>query len=407
MVNMAPGQHAAVLNNETAVDCAEATNAGPSASTDTAGGPRDFTSASPSGRRLAFLDVLRAFAALSVCFQHTLEQSPHFRAFSRGWLNLGVFGVVVFFIISGFIIPASLEKYGSLRRFWKARLLRIYPMYLVVLAATIAIQLAHHQPLCGTHPAGPCAVANTTLFQEFLKFPSIVGVAWTLGLEMIFYVLCSALFVLGWYRSPAALTFMAIAGFGLLNVAGGVLHHSIPVGRVAMLVFAFYGLLVFNVDRKRVSVKVLWLASALLLPVLLYADWSHFHFRAELDSFGEIPFRFTNVAISWFSAIAAFFVVYRFRHLSWPSALQWTGRVSYSFYLLADVFPLVLPVHRPLVLWFLFQAAAVLLISAITYRYIERPFMHLGAMPRPAAVPASAHLLSERQSCESTFPASR
>ena len=78
--------------------------------------------AANQGSRLAWLDALRGFAALCVVFDHgsTLLLLPA-RSFLYQWLNLGQYGVFVFFLVSGYIVPASLERRqrqggGTLRR---------------------------------------------------------------------------------------------------------------------------------------------------------------------------------------------------------------------------------------------------------------------------------------------------
>src|ERR1700680_1263338 len=90
--------------------------------------------AAPKHSRLAWLDALRGFAALCVVFDHgsTLMLEP-VRDFLYRWLAPGQYGVFVFFLISGYIIPASLERRGSVRGFWTSRLFRLYPMYAVAL----------------------------------------------------------------------------------------------------------------------------------------------------------------------------------------------------------------------------------------------------------------------------------
>jgi peptidoglycan/LPS O-acetylase OafA/YrhL len=40
------------------------------------------------------------------------------------WFDPGTYGVMVFFLVSGYIILASLERSGSVRRFWVSRLFR-------------------------------------------------------------------------------------------------------------------------------------------------------------------------------------------------------------------------------------------------------------------------------------------
>ena len=88
--------------------------------------------------RLAWLDALRGFAALCVVFDHgsTLLLLPA-RSFLYQWFNFGEYGVFVFFLVSGYIIPASLERKGSLRAFLTSRGFWLYPMYAaaIVLAA--------------------------------------------------------------------------------------------------------------------------------------------------------------------------------------------------------------------------------------------------------------------------------
>jgi peptidoglycan/LPS O-acetylase OafA/YrhL len=92
------------------------------------------TAATNREGRLAWLDALRGFAALCVVFDHgsTLLILPA-RSFLYQWLNLGQYGVFVFFLVSGYIVPASLERKGSVRGFWISRAFRLYPMFLVAL----------------------------------------------------------------------------------------------------------------------------------------------------------------------------------------------------------------------------------------------------------------------------------
>src|ERR1700684_3507842 len=84
--------------------------------------------------RLAWLDALRGFAALCVVFDHgsTLLLLP-VRTFLYQWLDLGQYGVFVFFLVSRYLVPASLERKGSVGGFWVSRAFRLYPMFLVAL----------------------------------------------------------------------------------------------------------------------------------------------------------------------------------------------------------------------------------------------------------------------------------
>src|SRR5438445_10494770 len=106
--------------------------------------------AAGSGGRLAWLDVLRGLAALAVVFDHvSYHVLQHPRHVIYHWFNLGDYGVFVFFIISGYIVPASLERKGSVRTFWVSRLFRLYPLYLLAVGMAVALHLLHFGSLRG------------------------------------------------------------------------------------------------------------------------------------------------------------------------------------------------------------------------------------------------------------------
>src|SRR5437899_12115463 len=80
-----------------------------------------------TGTRLAWLDVLRGVAALAVVFDHaSYYVLQHVRGIIYQWFDPGNYGVVVFFIISWYIVPASLERKGRVRTLWVVRPLRLF-----------------------------------------------------------------------------------------------------------------------------------------------------------------------------------------------------------------------------------------------------------------------------------------
>jgi hypothetical protein len=69
-----------------------------------------------SGSRLGWLDVLRGLAALAVVFNHFgyfVPSSVNTPVYD--WFNPGDYGVFVFFLISGYIVPGSAAYSGSTR----------------------------------------------------------------------------------------------------------------------------------------------------------------------------------------------------------------------------------------------------------------------------------------------------
>jgi peptidoglycan/LPS O-acetylase OafA/YrhL len=170
----------------------------------------------PGGRdRWAFAHLLRGLAALSVIVFHTTWVFWHWpdavagllyvRAPLAGpaldlwpsafvdvsWFNLGSFGVALFFLISGFVIPYALMR-QSRPGFLVARALRLWPTYAVGLACTIAwlglISWSFGQPF----PFRWADLLSHFVLgvRDLTATPSIDGVVWTLEVEVRFYLVC-------------------------------------------------------------------------------------------------------------------------------------------------------------------------------------------------------------------------
>ncbi|WP_251829234.1 acyltransferase family protein [Streptomyces sp. ATCC 21386] len=66
--------------------------------------------------RLGWLDALRGIAALVVVFDHSSYSfMAEFRRELMPEFNTSRYGIMVFFLVSGYIIPASLERRGCVR----------------------------------------------------------------------------------------------------------------------------------------------------------------------------------------------------------------------------------------------------------------------------------------------------
>jgi peptidoglycan/LPS O-acetylase OafA/YrhL len=164
--------------------------------------PKAASAAAPKHSRLAWLDALRGFAALCVVFDHgsTLMLEP-VRDFLYRWLDLGQYGVFVFFMISGYIIPASLERKGSVRGFWTSRAFRLYPMYLLALViAVVAYETGYGTIRGAEHHPVQSVLAWLVMLPNLLTGPNVPNVTWTLSYEMVFYLLLAALFSWGVHR---------------------------------------------------------------------------------------------------------------------------------------------------------------------------------------------------------------
>ena len=104
-------------------------------------------------QRYVHLDGLRAVAALAVMVEHLfgdlLRQVPSatgpMSLAARSaveTLSLGRFGVALFFLISGFVVPFSIHGEGPLRHFAISRLFRLYPALWLALGSIPASLIA-------------------------------------------------------------------------------------------------------------------------------------------------------------------------------------------------------------------------------------------------------------------------
>ena len=178
------------------------------------------TAATNRERRLAWLDALRGFAALCVVFDHgsTLLLLP-VRSFLYQWLNLGQYGVFVFFLVSGYIVPASLERKGSVRGFWISRAFRLYPMFLLALVlSAVAYKTGHGTIANAGHDPAAASLGWMFMLQNLVAGLNVPVVTWTLSYEMVFYLLLAGLFSWGvhrrsgWYATAFAVGAVALGG---------------------------------------------------------------------------------------------------------------------------------------------------------------------------------------------------
>ena len=147
-------------------------------------------------------NLLRLAFALMVALFHLarLPGLPAFQAAS-GWLaNAAEIGVQGFFILSGYLVYASLERTTSLRLYAEKRVRRLYPAYAtVIVLCTVAALL--FSPAARAAPIEVARYLGWNL--AFLNFgaPSLPGVfdknpvteingaLWTLKIEVMFYLL--------------------------------------------------------------------------------------------------------------------------------------------------------------------------------------------------------------------------
>ncbi len=145
-------------------------------------------------------DLLRLFAACEVLFVHSFDrlQIPY-PPFIKIMLNFS--GVPMFFVMSGFLISASLERNPNIKNYFRNRALRIYPALWTCLILTIpVISIVAHMSFLNlqTIPWIICQFFGIIYTPAFLKnfgFGSYNGSLWTIPLELQFYIILPIIYL--------------------------------------------------------------------------------------------------------------------------------------------------------------------------------------------------------------------
>jgi peptidoglycan/LPS O-acetylase OafA/YrhL len=389
--------------------------------------------------RLGWLDALRGLAALVVVFEHSIDGLfPEVRSTASTWFDFGKYGVFLFFLISGYVVPASLERRGDLRGFWIGRAFRLYPAWLVAAVLGTVFGLAGIYwalpPGIGDHPKGS-ALAHLVMLQDLLQVPNVMSVFWTLSYEMIFYLLITAMFVAGVHRASAG-TSLGLAAVAV--GAGSVLPAALLSGRqssaiVVLLIVGLAAVLSGRRDARLLGVVLLAVPALTLLTVnsrlgawesliiiaTMFAGTAVYRLeRGQLNRRGGwmvalvallsvlAGVRYADPRLPWVTAIGAAWLTFMLglvhRDGRVPGPLVKLGVISYSVYLLhllplqllrrevTDPAGLSLAVRLTLEALFL---AVVIAIALLSYRFVEQPMQRLGKrLARRGTTPSATRL---------------
>lgn len=294
-----------------------------------------------------------------------------------GWL-----GVPLFFIISGFVILNS-ALHRSPGQFAIARFIRLYPMYWVCLAITLAVvlvasQIAGERLVLPTYGL-PTTLVNFTMLQEPMGFRSIDGVYWTLFKELQFYVLMSFLIVLGVVKHVR----WWLTVWLLLTCSFFVFDQPSFLGRIISPEYSPFFIAGVTFSRIRTN-GCNWYNCSVAGVAFALACWS----------MGETAPEFLAITRSHYLAtahghvlvcrlgVAAFFLVFMLvatRRLSikYSSAIATLGMMTYPLYLLHNyigkaIMNTLLPVVSAEILIVVMSCLSIVA-SYFAYQYADKP----------------------------------
>jgi peptidoglycan/LPS O-acetylase OafA/YrhL len=357
------------------------------------------------------LESLRGIAILLVFFFHThgmvFGSSPQQPSLLMSFVVSGNTGVTLFFVLSGFLLSLPWLNYllgkrsapPNMINFYRARALRILPLYWVAVVASVA--------LTGKIASG--AKAAGFLFVGFDIFPYSV-VWWTLATEVQFYILLPLGFWAWTHSGLGRGVLLAIFATWLYFYTTLIILQQLPLDQLSYFynksIFGRLPAFLFGIVAGWIYLKLkdsarhfgdqtgTRLASTALCAIIICCLGFLLQASAVLsDSFAEKHWhiRHTYESALW-AAIILCFVLTRpiGRGLLINRPLAITGKLSYSLYLIhvPVIFYLIYPAKQAMGVeqymnspWLyinpILALALSLGLSAVTYRLIELPFLNL------------------------------
>ena len=363
------------------------------------------------------IDAFRGLAAVWVVMNHSaspfIGDNPRFAHEPLYFFAVrGQFGVMLFFIISGYCIAAA--AYGALtsgKPIWRyayERVRRIYPPYLAALTLSAFTTLligyagAHHLigPVHHPNVLGTSArywIGNLFLQQYELNVVPLMGIFWSLCYEIAFYAVVGV-----WLWVAKLVTLRRGLAFGTLTLVSGIflttylsllslilsggavfpfdLWHLFSLGSILFFLVEFNPMTVAGYSR-----RLRWgLNGAAAVAVSLVIVYITIHENDDLEL--SDPHSPTRSAISLlFLLLLAGLrrIDLRLAKSLWLRPVLWLGACSYSIYL---VHPMVVPYASVLsrkagldgnLYWITFWIQILLGVACgrVFYHLIERHFI--------------------------------
>ena len=304
------------------------------------------------------------------------------------------FGVLSFFVMSGFLITWLLlqerDRTGgiSLRKFYARRSLRIFPAFYVYWVLALLFGLAIGRVIWPQAWASFFYVAN--YYQGLNGYPSSgFSHTWSLGIEEQFYLLWPAVFLLLGHR-PRRMLAGTVACILAINVYRIILHnvgvpeeyiytafdtrfdHLLVGCAIAIALHHKLGARFWRVVARRESLPVL---VGLLAASIFYGNVYGIPYR-NIIGFGIDPVLIGLLLVRLLSR--------NDRATAWMDSrpVVYLGTISYSTYLYQQIvlYPareLLRLVDTPEVIAFIVCTLAVWTAAALSYELVERPFLRL------------------------------
>ena len=339
-----------------------------------------------------FLTGIREFAALGVLIVHCTGAFKGHNEYVDNLLNFGKYGVVVFFVLSTFSLSISMHNNPpsnrrNLAHYWNRRFWRIFPLYAIICTA-VWILINNTRIILSADGNSWSSLTDLLMHLTFINAfnheyaGSILGVEWTIQLEMLAYAFLPILYYATKKHSWKMGLFITIALFAV-GKQESLSELILPEGQTFFnhdwslwkYFFAFYfGALAFNrivatpacLTKKQSTL----IAYGLIIFLPIYATF--------------FPSSENLIVTLWVIGLiyALLGVKKGPRTILENKLILHIGKISFSVYLLhMPLYYVTMPAleaHLHPVPAFIVFLTIVLATSTLTYKVIEETFMGVG-----------------------------
>lgn len=335
--------------------------------------------------KLQGIQALRGIAVLLVIFAHLFQVEEKYAGeiILPKTMLLGVSGIDIFFVISGFIMVVTTHKKreGILNsiNFLYRRAIRIYPTYWIYTTLVLIVYLLNHNLVNSGAPVD--ILASYALWPT--DNPFLVAVGWTLSFEIYFYLVFTLMFTL-----PERFFSAALAAWAALVIIAGTLYQGdTPWIRIILspltIEFIAGALLAQMILIYRPTLPLAYSGFLIIASLgLIFIAGRHY-----LNSTGDIPTGWARVLFLGLPATLIVFCTYSAENKGARIPLWMTkiGDASYSTYL-SHILVLSALGHTWAKLshlgiienYFVLptMVAASLIYGWVSYTYLEKPILN-------------------------------
>jgi len=262
----------------------------------------------------ASIQGLRGIAASSVLGMHLYLMAVNGDYLPQGFSGrvgtcLGTLGhgVDLFFVISGFLIPASLKRHGDLTKFFIDRCLRILPLFVIIHVVVFSIGpfigYKFFQGI-GAFEYAKLFVANLLFLAPLFDVPLAQQNAWTLTYEWGFYITLGIAYffyaqhpnriaiALVLFFGAANLYFFPVTCYFVIGIIFAKTGFRVPFGKVNGLLLGLSATAILYLGNQYISTFVGIIPAAVLFAIVLDEEsyLARFLKTRELQFAGKISY---------------------------------------------------------------------------------------------------------------------